>query len=140
MKPKKAIKNSSTRLNEMKGKKDMRFNMTTDDTIMLLAGIRTGIDHHKNDMLKIFDSDRIEMLERLYKEINRVNATPISTIKRNATLKANEIRVKKARRKIETAINLLRLENREITVYSVSKEAKVSYNTVKKYKYLIETD
>ena len=118
----------------------MRFNITTDDTIMLLAGIRTGIDRHKNDMLKIFDSDGVEMLERLYKEIKRVNATPISTTKRNATAKANDIRVRKARRKVETAINLLRVENREITVYSVSKEAKVSYNTAKKYKYLIDAD
>jgi len=123
----------------MKGKK-MRVNINKDDMLILSAGIKTGVESHKEEMLKIFQSDGIEILERLYQEIHKVYSTPISKSKRNATIKANDIRVKKARRKIETAINLLRLENRDITIYSVSKEAKVSYNTAKKYKYLMESD
>ena len=118
----------------------MRVNINRDDMLILSAGIKTGIEYHKEEMLKIFQSDGVEMLERLYHEIHRVYATPISKTKRNATAKANDIRVQKARKKIEIAINLLRLEGRDITVYSVSKEAKVSFNTVKKYKYLIESN
>lgn len=39
--------------------------------------------------------------------------------------------------KIETAINLMRMYNKRITVYSVAKEAEVSYNTANKYKDFI---
>ena len=35
--------------------------------------------------------------------------------------------------KIQNAINLLRLENKEITTYSISKIGKVGFQTVQKY-------
>jgi len=50
-----------------------------------------------------------------------------------ATQKATEARTKRAKKKIDNAINILRLENKPITHYSISKVAGVSYNTVKKY-------
>lgn len=53
--------------------------------------------------------------------------------KREATIKATEVRSKKAKDKIENAINLLHLENKAITHYSIAKESGVSFNTVKKY-------
>lgn len=46
---------------------------------------------------------------------------------------ATKARQKKAKEKIENAINLLRLENEKISYYSIAKKAEVSYNTVKKY-------
>jgi len=50
-----------------------------------------------------------------------------------ATQKATEARTKRAKKKIDNAINILRMENKPITHYSISKIAEVSYNTVKKY-------
>jgi len=46
---------------------------------------------------------------------------------------ATETRVKKVKEKIVNAINLLRLENKKITAYAVSKASGVSFPTVKKY-------
>jgi len=39
----------------------------------------------------------------------------------------------KTKEKIQNAINLLKLEGKEITAYRVAKEAGVSYNTARKY-------
>ncbi len=50
-----------------------------------------------------------------------------------ATNKATESRTAKAKEKIQNAINLLRMENKKITHYSIAKTAGVSYVTVKKY-------
>ena len=46
---------------------------------------------------------------------------------------ATAARTAKAKEKIQNAINILRMENKKITYYSISKVAKVSYVTVKKY-------
>ena len=40
--------------------------------------------------------------------------------------------------KVQNAINLLNLLNKRITLNSVAKEASMSYNTVKKYKLMID--
>ena len=45
-----------------------------------------------------------------------------------------------AKKKIETAVNMMRMFNQKITIYSVAKEAKVSYNTASKYKEFILTN
>ena len=47
--------------------------------------------------------------------------------------KATEARTAKAKEKIQNAINILRMENKKITHYSIAKTAEVSYLTVKKY-------
>lgn len=46
--------------------------------------------------------------------------------------KARLKRTKDTNKKIESAINTLEFENKKITVYSVSKEARVSFNTCNK--------
>lgn len=51
----------------------------------------------------------------------------------NATKKATATRTAKAKEKIQNAINLLRLENKEMTIYNISKIAGVSFQTVQKY-------
>lgn len=53
--------------------------------------------------------------------------------KRLATQKATKVRSDKAKEKIQNAINLLQLENKAITHYSISQTAGVSFNTVKKH-------
>ena len=72
-----------------------------------------------------------------FKSLNEMIQTPkeikISGAKINAAAKATEARTKQAKEKIDNAINILRLENKKITHYSISKMSAVSYNTVKKY-------
>jgi beta-phosphoglucomutase-like phosphatase (HAD superfamily) len=59
--------------------------------------------------------------------------------KQRAVKKATATRSVKAKEKIENAINVLRLENKDITVYAVAKAAKVSYNTSRKYEDFIKS-
>ena len=47
--------------------------------------------------------------------------------------KARTARTQKTKEKIQNAINLLRIEGKEITPYQVAKAADISYNTAKKY-------
>ncbi|PKI80842.1 hypothetical protein CP960_07510 [Malaciobacter halophilus] len=58
--------------------------------------------------------------------------------KTKATQKATKVRQDTARKKIESTVNMMRLFNQKITVYSVAKEAQVSYNTANKYKEYIQ--
>jgi len=46
---------------------------------------------------------------------------------------ATKARERVAKAKILNAINVLRLEDRALTTYSIAKESGCSYNTVKKY-------
>ena len=65
-------------------------------------------------------------------EIGLVSYTP-SNKKILAAKKATESRVAKVKKKIENAVNMLRLENKKITPYSIASYSGVSFNTVKKY-------
>jgi len=56
-----------------------------------------------------------------------------SAKKHTAVKTATEARTKKAKEKILNAINILRMEDKKLTHYSIAKEANVSYVTVKKY-------
>ncbi|BDY14029.1 hypothetical protein [Hydrogenimonas cancrithermarum] len=69
------------------------------------------------------------------------NAKPmVATAKQlEAAKKATEARKTKTRKKIEIAVNQLRIENRPITMYAVAKYSRVSPNTVRKYREFIET-
>lgn len=53
--------------------------------------------------------------------------------KQQATQKATKVRSDRAKEKIQNAINLLQLENKAITHYSISQASGVSFNTVKKH-------
>jgi len=80
----------------------------------------------------------LELHERLHEEF--VKSTFSCTSKKiTATKKANIIKRKKSKEAVMNAINILRLENRPITVYSVSKAASISYNTAKNYEDFIIT-
>jgi len=74
-----------------------------------------------------------ETLKSLESKINNPSEIRHSSKKERATQKATEARTKQAKAKIENAMNLLRLENKKITYYSIAKSAGVSYQTVKKY-------
>jgi len=55
-----------------------------------------------------------------------------------ATNKANLAKRKKSKEAVTNAVNMLRFEDRKITVYSVAKTAAISYNTAKQYESFIQ--
>ena len=79
------------------------------------------------------NDEELVLVNELYDKL--VNAKPhsVSITKKRATKKATEVRIEKAKEKIQNAINLLHLENKTITHYSIATTSGVSYNTVKKY-------
>lgn len=92
------------------------------------------IDLSKDDYLELMDLlSKAKLSRSLNDSMNGVRLIKNSDAKKNATKKATRVRTKIAKDKIQNAINILRLENRAITTYSVAQEAGVSYNTVKKY-------
>lgn len=70
-----------------------------------------------------------ELVDKLYEAEEYIP----SAKKQIATKKATEVRSKKAKEKIQNAINLLQLENKPITHYSIANTSGVSFNTVKKH-------
>ena len=100
----------------------MRLTLTNDE----IANIIVLLDIEKNQKYK-----------NLSKKIKTQWHKPIKTTKRNATKKAIEIKIQRAKDKIVNAVNLMNLENREITISNVAKVSGCSYNTVKKYKHLL---
>lgn len=75
-----------------------------------------------------------ESLEsQLLQKINNPKKIKYSLKKVVATREATEKRSQNAKEKIQNAINILRMENKKITHYSISQVAEVSFVTVKKY-------
>jgi len=72
----------------------------------------------------------IKKFEELKKYFENSTKTKART---EASKRATEARSKRAKEKIQNAINLLRMENKEITAYQISKVSGVHFNTVKKY-------
>ena len=70
-------------------------------------------------------------------QIEEEERKEVSPKKQKAMKKARDTKEKEAKEKIVNAINLLRMESKKITCYSVSKEAGVSYNTARKYESII---
>ena len=77
-----------------------------------------------------------ELFKKLHIEEEKYNKS-ITEKKTNATKKATKTRQDIAKKKIEASVNMMRMFNQKITVYSVAKEAQVSYNTASKYKDFI---
>lgn len=63
----------------------------------------------------------------------------ISVAQKLAVQKATRVRIAKSKKKIEDAVNILRLEGRNITLSSVADVSKCSPNTIRKYKDFIES-
>ena len=83
---------------------------------------------------KGFFSSNYEIFRVNY-EIFRVNYEIFRVIitKFKAIEKARKEKDKQISEKIQNAINLLKLYNKKITIYSISKEARISYQTAKKF-------
>jgi len=78
-----------------------------------------------------------EQYKIVYDELKEIIDNPkhirISIKKKTATELATKARISKVKEKINNAINILRLQDKEFTHYNIAKEAKVSFITVKKY-------
>ena len=107
---------------------------------------RLDLDSYQFDVLQKYIT-QIDVLEEdliMFNEIKEMISNPKkisrSVNKQIAATTATEARTKQAKQKIENAMNLLRLENKKLTYYSIAKTAKVSYQTVKKYITLNEME
>jgi len=72
-------------------------------------------------------------LESILNKMDNIKIIKFSIEKIKATKEATKVRSNKAKEKIQNAINILRLEDKKITHYSIAKVGKVSYITVKKH-------
>jgi len=86
----------------------------------------------KIDITEMYEL-HISTFNEIKEKINNPKKIKISDKKYSAAKSATEARTKKAKDKIQNAINILRMQNKKITHYSIAKEAGVSYVTVKKY-------
>jgi len=96
----------------------------------------TITSHEFNAIQKILVQNDTSLYNRFNEEFKKsiLSCTPK---KIKATTKANMAKRKKSRNAITNAVNILRFEDKKITVYSVAKTAQISYNTAKQYKDFI---
>ena len=83
--------------------------------------------------IKAMNERELKEIDNLITELEKEQQQAKTEKRKKAAAKATETRQKKAKEKIQNAINLLRMKNEEITPYKIAKIAKVSYNTAKKY-------
>jgi len=77
--------------------------------------------------------EEIFLSSSLYEKIQKPKEIKYSGKKAIAVEKATETRTKKAKEKIEKAVEILKKEGEKITPYRISKVSGVSFVTVKKY-------
>ena len=96
----------------------------------------TITDYEYNALQRILLQNDISLYNRINEEFEKsiLSRTPK---KIKATTKANTVKRKKSQNAITNAVNILRMENKKITIYSVAKTAEISYNTAKQYKDFI---
>jgi beta-phosphoglucomutase-like phosphatase (HAD superfamily) len=112
----------------------MRVSIKTDEWILIELALKELRDNFLLD-----DTENKLKIEKLLKKLKKEMYKPASIAKQNAAKKATKIRQERVKEKIQNAVNLLNLQGRKINVNSVSKEAGISYNTAKKYDFLIKS-
>ncbi|WP_417325006.1 hypothetical protein [Halarcobacter sp.] len=90
-----------------------------------------------NALQKILAQNDMTLYNRINEEFQKSMQSRTKK-KIKATVKANNIKKRRSKEAVQNAVNILRLENKSITVYSVAKTAEISYNTAKKYKDFIQ--
>lgn len=111
-----------------------RYDLLEAENKLLLQQLKTSIAQ----LYAQGDEESLKKIKQLKNIINNVKHINITNKKINATQKARKINKENSRKKIEKAYKKLITKNTKITIYSVAKEAKVSYPTAKKYKNLYE--
>ena len=84
----------------------------------------------KEDFFNDKDKDALILLANKLKNAKVIKESP-RKIEAVATARAK--RSAKVKEAIQNAVNMLRMEDRDITPYAVAKEANISYNTARKY-------
>ncbi len=82
---------------------------------------------------KLESKKHVEIVKTLLEKLEKPKEIDYSFKKHSASEKATKARTNKAKSKMQNAINILRMECKSITHYSISKTSGVSFNTVKKY-------
>ena len=85
-----------------------------------------------NKLIDDIDNLDIETANAINTLINKGERV-ISQKKQDTAKAALKIKMTKTREKIQNAINLLKLQNKPINAYQISKLSGVSYNTARKY-------
>ena len=109
----------------------MRLTLNEDEYQTLQRLIHNTNNQKHSDIL---NEDEWSTLLNISERIEKTALKPVSEKKRNATKEATRKRIKQAKHKISNAVNMMRFENKQITIASIAQEAGVSYNTVKKYR------
>ncbi len=113
-----------------------RYNITPEENKTLVAGI-----HYLVAVLgKNLNHDSSKKIIDLRNILNKVKHIEVSDKKINATNKARSTNREISRNKIVKAYTKLKKQGKNITIYSISKEAKVAYPTAKKYIEIYEND
>ena len=95
----------------------MRLTLNRDEVLELMKIISSVDDTLHAKIKKQYEAD-------ISKDITK---------KQSSIQEATKKREHTAKAKITNAINILRMENKELTPYAISKVSGCSYNTVKKY-------
>jgi len=111
--------------------KTYRLDLTIAEYDLLKRCI--DFDKMKNEIKSMQQYPNGTVYDNILDKIEKPKEIEFSVKKSLAAERATETRTKKAKEKIDNAINILRMENKKITHYSISKVAKVSFNTVRKY-------
>jgi len=111
-----------------------RLDLNFDEYLLLHKGFNF------NNITKYLNEDEAqkEILSNLLNKMNNPKKIKTSHKKTTAALKAQSAKQKQSKRKIQNAINLLRLEGKKINAHSIAQTANISYNTAKKYKNIFE--
>jgi len=111
----------------------MRLTLNEEEYLTLQKLI-TQTSTKNSPCIQNFSDEDWSTLEVISKRIEKTASKPITEKKRNATKEATQKRIRDAKNKISNAVNMMRFENKAISISSIAQEAGVSYNTVKKYK------
>jgi len=96
----------------------------------------TITEHEFGAIQKILLQNDLSLYDRFNEELKK-SILSCTNKKKKATTKANIAKRNKSKNAVTNAVNILRFENKKITVYSVAKMAEISYNTAKQYEDFI---
>lgn len=106
--------------------------MESDNVVNTDTKYRIELSKNEYDeVIKLLEESNLD--EQILLKIKAFKEIKYSNKKKKAMEKASVEKTKIAKNKIENAINMLRLENKVMTHYNISKMSGVSFSTVKKY-------
>lgn len=101
-----------------------RIDLTESEYLLLLEYF---------DFARLEEKKHIDTAQTLFEALKSPKDIEYSFKKFRASETATRARSTKAKEKIQNAINILRMEGKNITHYSIAQMSGVSFNTVKKY-------